>query len=181
MVICVNFNATFNNISVILWRSVLFVEETARPGENHRPVASQLYHILLYTSTWSRFELTTSALIAYVVVNSTTIWSRPRRSLVIFEITLWHSIYTHYIHGVLVHDFVSGQTYCVNKHHYELHVICCRSFTKCSITFSIIEWFLCFKLYSCRKYWNYVLGNGDMTLNSDFDNFKLFLLPGLSL
>jgi len=33
-------NATFNNISVILWRSVLLVEETEVPGENHRPVAS---------------------------------------------------------------------------------------------------------------------------------------------
>ena len=33
-------NATFNNISVILWRSVLLVEETGVPGENHRPVAS---------------------------------------------------------------------------------------------------------------------------------------------
>jgi hypothetical protein len=34
------FNAIFNNISVILWRSVLLVEETGVPGENHRPVAS---------------------------------------------------------------------------------------------------------------------------------------------
>jgi hypothetical protein len=34
------FNATFNNISVILWRSVLLVEETGVPGENHRSVAS---------------------------------------------------------------------------------------------------------------------------------------------
>ena len=33
------FNATFNNISVISWRSVLLVEETRWPGENHRPVA----------------------------------------------------------------------------------------------------------------------------------------------
>jgi hypothetical protein len=33
-------NATFNNISVILWRSVLLVEETRVPGENHQPVAS---------------------------------------------------------------------------------------------------------------------------------------------
>jgi hypothetical protein len=31
------FNATFNNISVISWRSVLLVEETAVPGKNHRP------------------------------------------------------------------------------------------------------------------------------------------------
>ena len=36
------FNVTFNNISIISWRSVLLVEETGVPGENHRPVASNL-------------------------------------------------------------------------------------------------------------------------------------------
>jgi len=41
------FNATFNNISVILWRSVLLVEETGVPGENHRPVTDKLYQIML--------------------------------------------------------------------------------------------------------------------------------------
>jgi hypothetical protein len=30
------FNATFNNILDISWRSVLLVEETGVPGENHR-------------------------------------------------------------------------------------------------------------------------------------------------
>ena len=39
------FNATFNNISVLSWRSVLLVEETVVPGENNRPAAS---HIMLY-------------------------------------------------------------------------------------------------------------------------------------
>ena len=34
------FNATFINISVISWRSVLLIEETGVPGENHRPVPS---------------------------------------------------------------------------------------------------------------------------------------------
>jgi len=34
------FNATFNNISIILWQSVLLVEETGVPGEIHRPAAS---------------------------------------------------------------------------------------------------------------------------------------------
>ena len=34
------FNATFNNISFIAWQSVLLVEETGEPVENHRPVAS---------------------------------------------------------------------------------------------------------------------------------------------
>ena len=40
------FNATFNNISAISWRSVLLVEETGVPGENHRPVASHLQTLL---------------------------------------------------------------------------------------------------------------------------------------
>jgi hypothetical protein len=34
------FSATFNNISDILWRSVLLVEETGIPAENHEPAAS---------------------------------------------------------------------------------------------------------------------------------------------
>jgi hypothetical protein len=38
------FNATFNNISVKLWRSVLLVEETGLPEENQ----VQLHHIMLY-------------------------------------------------------------------------------------------------------------------------------------
>ena len=53
------FNATFNNSSVISWRSVLLVEKTGVPGENPRQVAShwKTYNIMLYTSPWSRFEL----------------------------------------------------------------------------------------------------------------------------
>ena len=35
------FNATFNTISVISWRSVLLVEETGVPGENHRTATRQ--------------------------------------------------------------------------------------------------------------------------------------------
>jgi len=34
------FNATFNNISVRSWHSILLVEETGVPGKNHWPVAS---------------------------------------------------------------------------------------------------------------------------------------------
>jgi hypothetical protein len=32
------FNVTFNNISVISWQSVLLVEKTREPRENHQPV-----------------------------------------------------------------------------------------------------------------------------------------------
>jgi hypothetical protein len=37
-------NATFNNIPVISWRSVLLVEETGVPGENPDPDIIDLYH-----------------------------------------------------------------------------------------------------------------------------------------
>ena len=34
------FNATFNNITIISWQSLLLVEETGAPGEKHRPAAN---------------------------------------------------------------------------------------------------------------------------------------------
>ena len=34
------FNTTFNNISIILWQSVLLVEETGVHREKHQPIAS---------------------------------------------------------------------------------------------------------------------------------------------
>jgi len=42
------FNATFNNISVILWRSVLLVEETRVPGKTTdlSQVIDKLYYIM---------------------------------------------------------------------------------------------------------------------------------------
>ena len=40
------FSATFNNISVISWRSVLLVEETGGPEENPLPVASHWQTLL---------------------------------------------------------------------------------------------------------------------------------------
>ena len=43
------FNATFNNISVISWWSVLLVEETGGAVENHRSVTS---HYLVIRKVW---------------------------------------------------------------------------------------------------------------------------------
>jgi len=50
------FNATFNNISVISWRSVLLVEKTGVPGENYRPILSHRHSLSNVVSSTSRYE-----------------------------------------------------------------------------------------------------------------------------
>jgi hypothetical protein len=76
-------NTTFNNIWVILWRSVLLVDETGGPWENHRPTINHLQTLSLkscieYTSLWVGFELTTLVVMGtdwlHVIVNPTTLY-----------------------------------------------------------------------------------------------------------
>ena len=48
------FNATFNNISVISWRSVLSVEETGVPGKSHLQTLS--HNVVWSTPRLSRIR-----------------------------------------------------------------------------------------------------------------------------
>ena len=97
------FNVTFNNISVISWRSVLLVEETTDLSQ----VTDKLYHIMLYTSPWSRFKLTTSVVIGtdcigscksnYHTITATTdpfFWRRVKNDNLVLSFTYHISLCT---------------------------------------------------------------------------------------
>jgi hypothetical protein len=80
------FNATFNNISATSWQSVLLVEETVLPWENHRPVTSHwqtLSHNVVSSTPHHEWGSNSQlwwwyVLIAQVVVNPNTIRSQPQ-------------------------------------------------------------------------------------------------------
>ena len=77
------FNATFNNISFISWRTVLLLEETGGPRENLWPVASHWQTLSHNVVLLALIEIRTHNIVVIgtdcIVVNPTTIWSWPRR------------------------------------------------------------------------------------------------------
>ena len=99
------FNATFNNISVILWRSVLLVEETEVPRENHRPVESQWQTLsqcfIQDTSLCMGFELTTLVMIGIDCIGSlksnyhTIRTTTAPQNLIICQLYTLYIVYLH--------------------------------------------------------------------------------------
>ena len=108
------FNVTFNNISVIWWSSVLLVEETRVPGENHRPDVSH-WKTLSHNVVWvhlasAGFELTMLVVIGtdcIDTVNPTTIRSRPPQPAYILKLMVvtfdkvWLSLFILCVYYIL--------------------------------------------------------------------------------
>ena len=68
------FNATFNNLSVILWQSVLLVEETMQSTRRKSPTCQTLSHYTINYSLRSQYQdMRTSRL----GTQSNLTWPRP--------------------------------------------------------------------------------------------------------
>ena len=102
------FNATFNNISVISWRSVLLVEETT----NLSQVTDKLYHIILYTSPWSRFELTTSVVIGTDCIGSCKS-NYHTIATTTAPVSFWKSVLFHLYSHTFSSIFTQGAPMCL--------------------------------------------------------------------
>jgi hypothetical protein len=83
------FNATFNNISVISWRSVLLVEETGVPWENHGPVTRLsgdrhwLHKLKLFVKALQHLRITIVSLASKKNTDTSEklVWSRTKKML----------------------------------------------------------------------------------------------------
>ena len=90
MLIFMVLNATFNNISVISWQSVLLVEETRVSGENSRPVASHRQSLSHYVVLSTPHNVSGDRHWLWLVINPMSIWSRTRCTPhIIYDHDLW--------------------------------------------------------------------------------------------
>ena len=75
--------ATFNNISIISWRSVLLIEETGVPEENNRPATSHwqtLSHSVVSSTSCHELDSNSSTLVVICVL-----WTNSSMFVLNFE------------------------------------------------------------------------------------------------
>ena len=93
------FKATFNNISVLSWRSVLLVEES---GENHQSVRNHWQSLVLWLGLWCLIPFST---IFQIYRGGEFYWLGIRRK---------PPTCTSHIH-TLIHNVVSSKPTCIYK------------------------------------------------------------------
>jgi hypothetical protein len=118
------FSATFNNMSVISWRSVLLVEEIRVLFQNHRLVAShwQTLSHNEFISPWAGFELTALVMIGIGCTGS-SIYNCHNTNY--HTITLWLSCLTP-LSTIFQYEIFWSDMICVCFCLYNLLWICFR-------------------------------------------------------
>jgi hypothetical protein len=107
------FNTTFNNISVISWRSALLVKETRVPGKNHRPVTSHWQtwsHNVVSSTTghiqgwYSPFDCTGNCKLNYhtiTITSAVSYWRYTMHYLTGFMTIVWWSMNGSYVTSLM--------------------------------------------------------------------------------
>jgi hypothetical protein len=87
------FNATFNNISVTSWWSVLLMEETGGLGESHRPVASHWQTLSYNVVHLSLIKIRTQQCLELSLFSDPCKWLRtPILSLIYYSVYMYSEI-----------------------------------------------------------------------------------------
>ena len=110
------FNATFNNISIISWRSVLLLEESGGPWENHRPVGShwQIWSQNVVWLLWWRhmLQLVITLLdetFVFFYMKPNRIWNLNRSILYIKSI--YNSLLVNSQNGTNIKTFINDKDF----------------------------------------------------------------------
>jgi 8-oxo-dGTP pyrophosphatase MutT (NUDIX family) len=131
------FSATFSNISVISWLSVLLVEETGVPGANHRPAPSHwqtVSHNVVSSTIHTRFVTRVARRVPLVEKELLTLpglfefipnllWVRVAWSLV-FCVVFYRLLFVPFASCIKCFLCVFVHMYCINSHvHHRMNML----------------------------------------------------------